>query len=603
MNKVKKLYGQIGLILFFTTIFIITSNTIPEPDMWLHLVLGKVLSENGLIDHDLISQAAGRKWLPFEWSFQLLLFEFSRLFGISAIRFFIGVFATIQNLLVYGIIRSIFRLSSRVSVIICISYTLLLYTSFTARPQIVANALFLFNIYLIFLYIFRNKNFLLLSLPLTYLWSTFHATVFLGPVTIFLYGVVCLAYALLIQENIWMIKAKKLLLFSVLSFGIILLPPIGGIQIEHMKLYKEHFQLFQTVHEFQPLWRFSADFLFYTVVVALTGVGFIITMLRHRQKYSEIAFLFLPLILLVLFGYFALRNTDYGFIGLLLILSWCIARFNTDISKVKKVIAIVSSALLISILAIVLYLRLQEAPSHVPEQAARFLADHSLKGNMFHDRAYGAYISYHLYPTYKVFIDGRADVHYCCEYPDYVNLLGSIGEQGVQFRKQLLDIVNTYAISFIVITYRENMLGNKILETLKNDPDWSLVYWDDYEAIMVNEVGKVKQDISIHRFRSATPFEILPYAGGMYNEAISEYQRMDTSYSSALTKNNLGIMTIEKGDRGLARHYFSDAINLDPEFPFAYANLATLETQEGNNDKALLLRIMYERLVEENTNH
>jgi hypothetical protein len=93
---------------------------------------------------------------------------------------------------------------------------------------------------------------------------------------------------------------------------------------------------------------------------------------------------------------------------------------------------------------------------------------------MYNAYSYGGYLIWTLYPTYKVFIDGRADV-----YGDLVEEYQTLKTLGAG----TLEILEKYNISLIVIQ------KGSVLETyLKENPNWKLIYSDEGSVIYVKNM-------------------------------------------------------------------------------------------------------------------
>jgi hypothetical protein len=76
----------------------------------------------------------------------------------------------------------------------------------------------------------------------------------------------------------------------------------------------------------------------------------------------------------------------------------------------------------------VLASQFHEEASQFPEAAASFLSSQPLAGSVFNSYDWGGYFIWKLYPQYRVFIDGRADVYgdsFMDEYSNTYSLSGA----------------------------------------------------------------------------------------------------------------------------------------------------------------------------------
>src|ERR1051326_1779987 len=96
--KVIKKYSEFFLFcILCVIIFLTTSRPLLDPDMWFHLISGKVIAQQGIIHHDVLSQASPRRdWIPYEWLFQVTFYQFISFFGISSYTVLIGIASTLQ---------------------------------------------------------------------------------------------------------------------------------------------------------------------------------------------------------------------------------------------------------------------------------------------------------------------------------------------------------------------------------------------------------------------------------------------------------------------------------------------------------------------------
>lgn len=115
-----------------------------------------------------------------------------------------------------------------------------------------------------------------------------------------------------------------------------------------------------------------------------------------------------------------------------------------------------------------------------PKDAADFLADLKISGNMFNEYGSGGYLIWRLYPDKKVFIDGRSlepDV-----YEEY-NIIASAGSrQGISWE----DILKRYNISYIItppLLPRGEIYP--IVEKILDQDDWILIYRDQLALVFL----------------------------------------------------------------------------------------------------------------------
>jgi len=105
-----------------------------------------------------------------------------------------------------------------------------------------------------------------------------------------------------------------------------------------------------------------------------------------------------------------------------------------------------------------------------PVAAVDFLKSHQLPGPIYNRYGWGGYLIYRLYPEYRVYIDGRADVYGDVFFAEAMSAYDGLGNW-----KQSLDHygVNTVLISPDVA----------LASLLRSDGEWKIVY-EDSKAII-----------------------------------------------------------------------------------------------------------------------
>jgi tetratricopeptide (TPR) repeat protein len=584
--QVKKIWSKIFIALFFIFIFLSTANSIPDWDAYFHIKSGEVIAQQGVIDHDVFSQAEqSRHWYAHEWLFQLGLFSFVKAFGFEALKFFVGFFATLQIAIIYLIFRKIFKLHIFASFVLCLSYMFLCYNVFVPRPQLAAQCFFFMNFFLILLYLHKDKNFLFFSLPLVYIWSNFHISAVLNNVLFFGYTILCFIFWAVTKEKSFLKKSLILFVYSLLGLAVSMLPPTGIVTYQYLGLYLNYHEIFSKIIELSPLYQFSSDFIVYLGLILLIVVPICIFAFRRREQ----SFVWiLPVFIWLFFGFTTLRSTYYGYFALLIIIAWFLSTV-----KLKKLTTLKQSGLVGLIIIFLcfsgwmLYARLKTVNNYTSHQElAGFIQKSDLKGNMFNEITYGSYLLYRFYPERKVFIDARLDVYLCCEFPDYLALEDKITLPGEEFEKALYALFEKYHINYAILPTRI-ALGLKIIDVLDRDKNWVLVFWNDREAIYVKDDTVNTHVLKKFGTTAATPFLQLAYKEKAMDQALTEYLRIDTLTKSALTKNNIASIYMKKGDLMNAKKYLEQAIEVDENFVSAYTNLAEVYIGQGDRRKAI----------------
>jgi hypothetical protein len=107
-----------------------------------------------------------------------------------------------------------------------------------------------------------------------------------------------------------------------------------------------------------------------------------------------------------------------------------------------------------------------------PVAAVEFLKSQRLPAPVYNRYGWGGYLIYQLYPDYRVYIDGRADVYGDAFFTEAMQTYDGLGN----WRKPL----EQYGIKTVIID------TNVPLSTLlRNDSGWSKVYEDSQAVIFV----------------------------------------------------------------------------------------------------------------------
>jgi hypothetical protein len=107
-----------------------------------------------------------------------------------------------------------------------------------------------------------------------------------------------------------------------------------------------------------------------------------------------------------------------------------------------------------------------------PVGAVAYLRTHELQGNLFNDYDWGGYLIYHLYPEWRVFIDGRADV-----YGRFVDRYLTVALLRPGWRQVLAQ----HGVG-VVLVQKESPLA----VVLGDDPDWEEAYVGPVERLFVH---------------------------------------------------------------------------------------------------------------------
>jgi tetratricopeptide (TPR) repeat protein len=555
--------------------------------MWFHLASGKVFTEKGIIHYDVLSQAGvTRSLVPYEWLFDTILYRFISLFGFSSYKIFVGGIAIIHIGIFYLLLRKIFQTPVISSIGVSVFYFLLVSSFFVGRPQIIADTFFLIEIYVTLLFLVKNKNVLYLLLPVAYIWGNFHPSIVLGLAYLLAQIVITACMFIQTKELRWLHTTKILSLFFIGMCILSILPPEGIMGYQYIFIIGKYAHVFyQNIIEWFPLTRLFADgmlYIFFTLPFFCMSCYLI-----YKKKLYHVLIWMIPILFLIPYGFTALRNTFFGYLGISILVGWLLSRISFRRYSLRLFVGL-GGVVIYIILIWATINRISSISIAYPEKAVAFLKQYTFEGNMFNDYNYGGYLAYQLYPRYKVFVDGRTDLFLCCELPGYFSLQQKITLPDKEFGRLVTEYFSKYKISYAVLELKGDDLGVRISQILVQDPNWVLVYWDDGHDIFVRK-GTNKSIVTTFGTIAVSPFSPSPVKDSQMQQAYHEYARMTAYADSAVSRNALGYILFLQGKMPEAKEQFQKAIQLDGMYESGYSNLAEVMVREKNYPQAIIL--------------
>lgn len=589
---IKRWYLLLFEVAFFIVIFVITINPLRDFDIWFHLKSGEVFSQRGIIFKDVFSYSAqGRKWYPYEWLYQVIIYQFKQIFGFEAIKYFTALLYSLISLTIYITLRKLFKLKAYFAALLIFFFVASTFEFYAARPQSLAYLFFSLNLFLILRYYFEGKNYLLLTLPFTLLWSNLHGSIFLNVLLFIGFAGISLLNYLTLKQTSWLKKSKILILYAALSFILSILPPLGFTQYELLwRFFQDRLIISNYISEWTPLTPNQLPFYIFSSELILT-LGILYFTIKKQRIWQESLWVIIG-IAVAFSGYLANRNTFLSYILITLLLGWAIAKW--DLKSTKKFSRLILTLGVIIFFTANLWIYTQKSAYsqnlrlYYPVSATVFIKNY-LNGHMFNEYGYGGYLLYNLYPQKQVFVDGRTDVYLCCEMVDLLNIDSNKFLSDSDYKNVLDKLWNKYDISYVLIRTQKNTVLRKIGRILTDDPNWNLVFWDDFSEIFVRKDGKNDQVLKELSTKAATPYDQDLFRPNMEDQALSEYQKMDSIVDSARSHNAIGFIYLKQNKFDLAKDEFVKALSLDPTFESPYMNLAELAAKDQDLDQAINL--------------
>lgn len=571
----------IALIIFF----FVAQLPLRDFDIWFHIKSGELFVQQGHLQTTEVFSyaAAGREWTTFEWLFQIGSYYISKI-GLWAIPPATSLFVVVGFFFLLRIFDYIFGLPIIARLLLTYAFWVSTYEFNTARPHTIAYTFLIVELFLILARIYKQKHWVWWTPVLTLIWSNIHSTGFLSWGFFLSFGLI----ALVLRRT----YTKELLLLAIINAGMTLLPPMGIADYKLLwRFFREREFLGYFISEWAPPTDNPFGFWVYTATSIVTVVLWMIVSIKNTKGIHN--FILLPFIIMMIGGFTAARNIYLGTLGLLLLLAYSIKDLNSFIKPNYRYwiyfILIICTSVFYTWVYGLKYIAVHNNRLYYPLQATEFIRTYRLQGNMFNDYNYGAYMLYRMYPDFRVFIDGRADVYECCEMRDYLLLAYNKRLTDTEYRKFLDTFWDKYNISYAVIVTTKHNVMRKIATLLATDPNWALVFWDDDSQIFIRRDGKNDRIISTLEATAATPYLRNPYKAGMEEDALNEYMRMDTIAKSARTSNAIGYLYLKQNKFDEAKTRFDEAINLDPSFESPYMNMAELSAKDKDYTRAIAL--------------
>lgn len=198
---------------------------------------------------------------------------------------------------------------------------------------------------------------------------------------------------------------------------------------------------------------------------------------------------------------------------------------------------------------------------------------------------------YYLYPDYQIFFDGRADVYLCCELRAFLPLLENKLATREKFSNEVYKFLDKYQFSYLIINIRsfnplEFSASSLLADTLLDDPNWKLVYFNDQIQILVKNDGKNRQILEKFAMESITPFRLNQYRAKQEQKAKEEYEKMLHVSDSGIAHMGLGQIYLSQKLLSEAQIEFEKALQLNPQLGRAHIGLAKILIEQNKKKEA-----------------
>jgi hypothetical protein len=419
------------VVVFMAVIFTLATQPITDPDFWWHLKTGQYLVETRSIPYtDIFSNSRfGSEWVTHEWLSEVIIYAVFRTLGLGGLIVVFSILVIAAFCLVYE------RCRKRGAHIYVAGFAILLGSLATmptwgVRPQIFS--LLLAAIFISFLDRYSHRE-AMSSIwwlaPLMVLWANLHAGFAIGLVLIALTIAGLLLDWLLLRKDslaeVWR-RARPLCWLLIICLAAVCLNPNGA------RLYTYPFETLTSHAMMQYIqeWK-SPDFhnvTFQALALLLLSTFSAVAMSKKRARAGELLMLaataWATLRSARNVAFFALVATpllaehSWNFITSHRSYKWfdpSEKREPVEKSTLKILLNVLLLALVLAIAALGVARAVAEQPvteaQEFPAAAVDFILTHRPPQPIYNEYTWGGYLIWKLYPDYRVYIDGRADVY------------------------------------------------------------------------------------------------------------------------------------------------------------------------------------------------
>lgn len=473
-----------------------------DPDYFWHLKAGEYIYLNrNLPTGDIFSYTFSSKpWVLHEWLFELLLYTVYALFDTAGVKLMTVGFAVSALAVVYKLSKKLTESKFLLFVLIALGF-LPFSLGISPRPQLITYLFFSALLYFAFEFKYRQSLKHLVFLPvMMVLWVNAHGGYFIG--IVFLLTFTACEWALYVFCKIQDRDAKaRLQQFTIIVLSTIMASAINPDGFGHW-LYPFEvlgMEANNVISEWKaPGFNDVATRAYLLMVIALL-VSY--TYANRKRDLTEmmipicfaasgfISVRHIPLATLTIIPFIALAFpigsdaslTKYWQNSLLRL------RYQRFIGGGKQLGHkeytlnwVVLSLLIIGLTAYYPTYQIKAAESakqKLPIDAVNFILANGINGKMFNDYDHGGYLIYRLYPSRKVFIDGRADVYGDNFIKTYIDIYGGTASWKEKF--------NEIGINYVIS--RKNA---PIRQLLLADRNFKEIYVDKWHSVLAKEPEK-----------------------------------------------------------------------------------------------------------------
>ncbi len=468
-----------GILLF--GLLAMTARNAVDPDLWWHLRTGQWIVETGHVPHtDPFSfTRAGHAWVSHEWLSEVVFYELWKHGGPAALIVFSAIVTTAGFMLLYLRCLRWDKDGKKHWAAAATAFgALTAAPSWGVRPQ-----MFTFTMASLLLWLIEagedRPKLLLWIPPLFLLWLNLHAGFALGPALLLAYGIGLILESAMGSQP-WSDTRPLFLRVGLLILACLALVPLNP---SGAALYRYPFDTLRSagMRSFIGEW-FSPDFhqsLYQPFLLAWLLLLTVLASCWARIKGRVL----IPLIMLSFAALDAVRHIPIFILVAIPVLAAALPMAGLSVARTDgrpsrfrpffnlAVVVLMAGFAIVRWTSLAHNQNAREAEQY-PQKAVAFLRANHEPGRIFVYYDWGGYAIWNLYPEYRVFLDGRADL-----YGD--GLLHQF-TTAMQLRKGWRGVLDGWNVETLLVPP-----SCALAQALLLDAHWKAVYSDSKAVIMV----------------------------------------------------------------------------------------------------------------------
>jgi len=489
---------RLGFVVIFLAM--LTTMYLSDPDYFWHLRTGQYLFEHHALPiGDIFSYTFdGKPWVLHEWLSEVVLYCTHTLLGPFGVKLIVSLMATATLVILYKTANQIIG-RSNVAFALILLFFIPMMGAFSPRPQIVTHLMFAFFMHALiaFKYVNTTRTLWLLP-PLMVVWTNAHGGYMIG-IALLLMFVTCEWLMRIARPHHDVADKHRLKTLSWVTGVTILASLVNPYFIRHW-LYPFEVMGMKASQEYITEWH-SPNFHSWPSQLYLALVLCTMIAAMYRKVRPDLTELVVTL-LFVVAGFVAVRHTGFAMIALVPFAATTISqlsptrlladervrrlhlsyqRFAHNGKDIDKMEFVLNWLLLtMTVAGLALYYPVSHEKDAetinkmVPVKATEFIVRAGINGRMFNTYHYGGYLIQALYPTQKVFIDGRADVYGDKFMQEYLAISQGAAEWKEKFEK--------YGIDYVIM-----QRDTPLIQILKAQGNFKLVFEDEINSVLLRD--------------------------------------------------------------------------------------------------------------------